>query len=73
MLISFDWWKVPNVGIALLVAIFVVYCGLWPGLVCCLVRPVPNELVLIEMPVHTLAPIGVFGITSGNSADVDKC
>ena len=72
MLISVDWWKVPNVGIALLVAILVVCCGLWPGLVCCLVRPVSNELVLIEMPVHTLALIGVFGITTGNSADVDK-
>ena len=31
-----------------------------------------NELVLIEMPVHTLALIDVFGITTGNFADVDK-
>ena len=46
--------------------------GLCPGLVCCLVWPVSNELVLIEMPVHTLALIGVFEITTSSSAHVDQ-
>ena len=54
------------------VASLVACYGLCPGLVCCLVWPVSNELVLIVMPVHTLALIGVFEITTSRSAHVDQ-
>ena len=65
-------WPHSLVGCGSRVASLVACYWFCPGLVCCLVWPVWNELVLIVMPVHTLALIGVFEITTSRSAHVDQ-